>query len=141
MKDKNQVERHPLAVAWDKWLASDEGRKASMPETLGTTLSARQHLENRLQCAFMAGANAVEKSQTTLSGDDAARLSDDEIRRRCEFHEGELRTLKNEGSKVWRLRVRRDCSTPEDRELLAAIQATKKGAAPAVLDSDVPMLE
>lgn len=51
-----KIKRHALAIGWDYWLASDEGQKASAPDTLPNTLSARQYLENRLQRAFMAGA-------------------------------------------------------------------------------------
>jgi hypothetical protein len=49
-----------LAAKWKEWIQSDEGRKAANPETLGTTLSARNYLENRLWHAFTAGAKAAE---------------------------------------------------------------------------------
>lgn len=50
---KPKFRRHPLAVGWDYWLASEEGKKCSDPATQG---GRRQYLENRLRSAFMAGA-------------------------------------------------------------------------------------
>lgn len=52
----SKIKQHPLAIAWDYWLLSEEGHKASDLSTLSTTLSARNYLENRLWRAFMAGA-------------------------------------------------------------------------------------
>lgn len=50
------LRRHPLAIAWDYWLTSEEGKTASAPDTLPHTLSARRYLENRLNRAFIAGS-------------------------------------------------------------------------------------
>lgn len=33
------MSKHPLAIAWDKWLASDEGRKAGRQPTRMTSLA------------------------------------------------------------------------------------------------------
>lgn len=71
-------------------------------------------------CAMSSMDYGAPDLAATDSADQAAQLTDDEIRRRCNYHEGELKTLKEEGSKVWRLRVRMGCPTPKDRELLAA---------------------
>jgi hypothetical protein len=46
------------AKAWKTYIESDEGKKASDPNTLGSTLSARNYLENRLWHAFNAGVQA-----------------------------------------------------------------------------------
>lgn len=50
------ITKHPLAIAWDEWIASDEG--ISCIDTLPT---ARTYLENRLSRAFDAGVKAQEK--------------------------------------------------------------------------------
>jgi len=52
-----------IVAAWQEWLNSEDGRKAANPETLGTSLSARQYLENRLNSAFQAGIRAAENAQ------------------------------------------------------------------------------
>lgn len=62
MSEYRPIVRHPLAIAWDEWLASDEGKKASDPSTLTRTLSARSYLENRLQRSFNAGASAAQST-------------------------------------------------------------------------------
>jgi hypothetical protein len=50
-----------LSAAWKQWIESDEGRKASRPETLVVRDErARAYLENRLEVAFLAGARAAE---------------------------------------------------------------------------------
>lgn len=54
-------ERHPLAVAWDVWLASDEGTQCRAANTLAH--NTNHYLENRLWRAFMAGAKAAELAQ------------------------------------------------------------------------------
>lgn len=51
------VERHPLAIAWDEWLASDEGQQARAANTLPH--NTNHYLENRLHRAFDAGARAA----------------------------------------------------------------------------------
>ena len=55
------VKKHPLAIAWDEWLASDEGRVAVQYESLPRNGTAQRYLENRLHRAFDAGAKAHEK--------------------------------------------------------------------------------
>jgi len=52
------TERHPLAIAWDKWLASLVGKDAANPYNCPPTLT-RVYLENRLHRAFDAGAKAA----------------------------------------------------------------------------------
>lgn len=54
-------ERHPLAVAWDAWLSSDEGKQCRAANTLAH--NTNHYLENRLWRAFMAGAKAAELAQ------------------------------------------------------------------------------
>lgn len=49
-----------ISNAWKAWITSDAGKQASDPNSLGTTLSARNYLENRLHNAFMAGAEAAQ---------------------------------------------------------------------------------
>lgn len=64
MPDENNTEtseRHPLAVAWDAWLASKEGGECRTANTLPH--NTNQYLEHRLYRAFMAGAKAVELAQ------------------------------------------------------------------------------
>lgn len=63
MKNENQPKRHPLATAWNEWLASEDGQKASDLDTLhGTT-----YLVNRLHRAFDAGAKAQEETEEIKS--------------------------------------------------------------------------
>lgn len=57
------MEGTKIVVAWKEWLDSEEGRNASDPTSLGTSLSARQYLENRLNRAFHAGIKAAEKAE------------------------------------------------------------------------------
>lgn len=60
MKPEQKIQKHPLAVEWDNWLASKEGVDASNPHTLGID-KARTYLENRLHRAFDAGVEAGRK--------------------------------------------------------------------------------
>jgi len=48
-----EVSRHEDAIAWTRWLESDEGRRCTWANASG------QFLENRLWRAFMAGCEAV----------------------------------------------------------------------------------
>lgn len=57
MAETTQVKRHPLAIAWDKWLASAEGTECRTAGTLAHDTNV--YLENRLHRAFMAGADAT----------------------------------------------------------------------------------
>lgn len=63
-----------ISNKWKAWITSDAGKQASDPNSLGTTLSARNYLENRLYNAFMAGVRAAEPSQPegtrTINHDD-----------------------------------------------------------------------
>lgn len=45
---ENEVERHPLAIAWDEWMLSEEGMKATNPSTLGPPERSSIYLINRL---------------------------------------------------------------------------------------------
>lgn len=52
-----------ISNKWKAWITGDAGKRASDPNSLGTTLSARNYLENRLHHAFMAGVEAADPSQ------------------------------------------------------------------------------
>jgi hypothetical protein len=54
-------------LAWDRWIKSEEGKKASDPATLGATLAMRTYLTNRLSCAFFAGVTAEEDEEKERS--------------------------------------------------------------------------
>lgn len=54
-----RISRHPLAIAWDEWIESEEGHGCADAGTLGLSTGKRQYLENRLNRAFMAGAKAA----------------------------------------------------------------------------------
>lgn len=64
---ETEMKRHPLAIAWDEWLASEEGQQASNVDTLARYTD--RYLENRLHRAFDAGAKAA-----TLSPSDFEQL-------------------------------------------------------------------
>lgn len=49
---------HPLITAFEKWIASNNGKRASNPATTSSDPSFTHYLENRLQRAFIAGAKA-----------------------------------------------------------------------------------
>lgn len=51
------IKRHPLAVAWDDWIASDEGQHCRAPNAALARESP--YLENRLHRAFDAGVKAA----------------------------------------------------------------------------------
>lgn len=53
--------RSPIARARDEWKASAEFKSNANPETLGAAAGMKYFLENRLELAFMAGANAQLK--------------------------------------------------------------------------------
>lgn len=55
-----EIKKHPLAVAWDGWIASDEGKRCSDGAGFLQASVADVYLENRLQRAFMAGAKVSE---------------------------------------------------------------------------------
>jgi hypothetical protein len=59
------MNRHPLAIAWDEWLASTEGQEACNPSTLARYTNT--YLENRLHRAFDAGAKAVTVDTAQLA--------------------------------------------------------------------------
>jgi hypothetical protein len=50
--EKEITRRHPLAIAWDEWLASKEGQQCAEGRPTG------EYLENRLHRAFEAGTQA-----------------------------------------------------------------------------------
>jgi hypothetical protein len=52
-------QKHPAAIAWDRWIESKEGRKSREPYDFTPTGHA-QYLENRLALAFQAGYVAAE---------------------------------------------------------------------------------
>jgi hypothetical protein len=54
-------------LEWDRWINSDEGRKAADPGTLGATLAMRTYLMNRLANAFFAGVTAEEDAERRRS--------------------------------------------------------------------------
>jgi hypothetical protein len=56
------LKRHPLAIAWDEWLASDEGQQARAANTLPH--NTNHYLENRLHRAFEAGIKAASPADT-----------------------------------------------------------------------------
>lgn len=60
-KPNAEIARHPLAIAWDEWLASGEGEECV---ELPLPTNTYHYLVNRLHRAFDAGATA---SQSTLA--------------------------------------------------------------------------
>jgi hypothetical protein len=52
------IQRHPAAVAWDEWLASDEGQRCRAAADF-TPAGYWQDWENRLARAFQAGYDAA----------------------------------------------------------------------------------
>lgn len=57
MADEVGFKKHPLAIAWDKWLASNEGQHC---RSLHPALARESpYLQNRLNRAFNAGADAA----------------------------------------------------------------------------------
>lgn len=60
----NEVKRHPLAIAWDEWLATDEGQSCANIYTVSRVNP--QYLENRLHRAFDAGVKAQEANEHSL---------------------------------------------------------------------------
>jgi hypothetical protein len=55
---ESKIKNHPDTIAWEKWIASLEGRSCS--KELPT---ATYYLENRLYRAFMAGRNSVGEGE------------------------------------------------------------------------------
>lgn len=53
------VTMHPIAVAWNKWIQSEEGKSCLCDTASG------QYLENRLWKAFVAGADGVTITAAT----------------------------------------------------------------------------
>lgn len=58
MKPQREIKNHPMAIAWERWLASDEGQQCRAANTLAH--NTNHYLENRLWRAFQAGAIAGE---------------------------------------------------------------------------------
>lgn len=65
MAESETKQKHPLAIAWDKWLASDEGQQCRTANTLAH--NTNHYLENRLWRAFTAGANSSPPDATQLA--------------------------------------------------------------------------
>lgn len=57
MAESETQQKHPTAIAWEKWLASDEGQQCRTVSTLAHRTNST-YLENRLWRAFTAGANS-----------------------------------------------------------------------------------
>lgn len=49
-----ETKKHPDAIAWDNWKASDEGKTCLSTDIL-KDLTDREYLMNRLWYAFQAG--------------------------------------------------------------------------------------
>jgi hypothetical protein len=60
------VKKHPMVIAWEKWLDSLDGSDCTSPDILHR-VEEQQFLENRLNSAFMSGWRAAEKR---LNGDE-----------------------------------------------------------------------
>jgi len=79
-KSNSEIARHPLAIAWDEWLASDEGRSCRAP---AEALSREgPYLDNRLHCAFDAGASSAESS---LAEKVLEQIADERDEADCEY--------------------------------------------------------
>lgn len=63
-----------LAILRDEWFESEEGKRCSAITALraGTPFEAEKYLRNRLEAAFMAGAEANTKAQEII----CAKLAD-----------------------------------------------------------------
>ena len=57
-KNKTKDLRSPIAKARDEWKATAEFKSAADPLSLGATAALKPYLENRLERAFLAGAQA-----------------------------------------------------------------------------------
>lgn len=53
----SEFKRHPLAIAWDTWRVSPEGKGCAE----FSSLTPGPYLENRLHGAFNAGAQSAER--------------------------------------------------------------------------------
>lgn len=136
----NELKRHPLAVAWDKWLESEEGKKVANPDTLGS--HAGPYLENRLRVAFMAGTQVME---TVICDEIVIALN----QYRCTyFIEGDDPELGSKLVDVFTPEGRSSIKTGEEEldalvdhvcgsviDVFRTMQATRT-VSPAVLDSD-----
>lgn len=60
MTEPTEMKKHPLAIAWDEWLASPEGIGCARFDNLTRGV----YLTNRLEAAFNAGAGAGERTTT-----------------------------------------------------------------------------
>lgn len=58
-KKKQEIEKHPVTIAWEQWLASKQGISALNTHTLGYE-NPTKYLRNRLECAFIAGRDYGE---------------------------------------------------------------------------------
>ena len=55
------IKRHPQAVALDKWLESDDGKRCINDSLLRHSKDS-YYLENRIKTAFAAGWEAAEEN-------------------------------------------------------------------------------
>lgn len=58
-----EIEKHPDAIAWDKWKASTEGLHCLSVDILKDATD-HEYLLNRLECAFQAG---IKHGKTTTN--------------------------------------------------------------------------
>lgn len=62
MQSKAKFKRHPQAIALDKWLETEEGKKVLSNSILRHSRDV-YYLENRIKSAFAAGWNAKEREE------------------------------------------------------------------------------
>jgi len=61
-KRKPKFKRHPQADAWDKWIESEDGKRACEAHDF-TPAGFWKYLQNRLAKAFSAGWDARDKRE------------------------------------------------------------------------------
>lgn len=67
--------RNDLAKARDAWFESAEGQRLSSGEGIGVYGDANYYLRNRLEAAFIAGWEAMERSGATTAREDVTSKS------------------------------------------------------------------
>lgn len=63
------LKRHPLAIAIEKWLKSQEGKECCNHRTLQAPQRMSEYLRNRLRYAFEAGWTAKAKGADPVEWD------------------------------------------------------------------------